>query len=140
MIKTIAAGAIALTVAGAGIALAQQDRPRGDGPRFRPSAEDVAAFADARIAALKAGLKLTAEQEKHWPAVEAALRDLGKQRADRMKERFERRAEHREARRGGERDRTGADAIERMRRGADAMGTRSAALKKLADAAEPLHK
>jgi hypothetical protein len=55
-----------------------------------------------------------------------------------MKERFDRMAERREARRSG--DRTGTDMIERMRRGADAMGARSASLKKLADAAEPLYK
>ena len=40
------------------------------------SQEDRAAFQDARVAALKAGLKLTPAQEKAWPAVEGALRDL----------------------------------------------------------------
>ena len=59
---------------------------------LRLSTEDVAAFTDARIAGLKAGLKLTAEQEKNWPAVETAIRDLAKQRADRMKERADRMA------------------------------------------------
>ena len=34
-----------------------------DGPRWHPSAEDRSAFTDARIAALKAGLRLTPEQE-----------------------------------------------------------------------------
>src|SRR5271168_4975572 len=33
--------------------------------RFSP--EDRAAFLDARIAALKAGLELNADQEKNWP-------------------------------------------------------------------------
>ena len=80
MKKTIAAATIALTLAGAGFALAQQSRNVAgcDGRGFRPSAEDVAAFTDARVAALKAGLKLTAEQEKNWPAVETAIRDLAK--------------------------------------------------------------
>ena len=90
MKKTIAAGTIALTLAGAGFALAQQTTqpsPTREGRGFRPSAEDVAAFTDARVAGLKAGLKLTAEQEKNWPAVETAIRDLAKERADRMKER-----------------------------------------------------
>ena len=75
MKKTIAAGAIALTLAGAGFALAQQTTqpsPTREGRGFRPSAEDVAALTDARVAGLKAGLKLTAEQEKNWPAVETA--------------------------------------------------------------------
>jgi len=39
---------------------------------FSPA--DRAAFLDARIAALHAGLKLSAEQEKLWPAVETAMR------------------------------------------------------------------
>jgi hypothetical protein len=85
MFKTIVAGTVALMIAGAGLAFAQQTPPR-DAPRWRPSAEDIQALTDARIAGLKAGLKLSAEQEKHWPAVEAAIRDLAKQRADRMNE------------------------------------------------------
>src|ERR1700743_1654014 len=44
----------------------------------RLSPEDRAAFVDARIAAVHAGLKLTADQEKLWPPVEAAVRDLVK--------------------------------------------------------------
>ena len=89
MKKTIVAGAIALTFAGAGLALAQQTTqtsPAREGRGFRASAEDVAAFTDARVAALKAGLKLTAEQEKNWPAVETAMRDMAKERADRYAE------------------------------------------------------
>src|SRR5258708_22983463 len=109
MKKTIAAGAIALTLAGAGFALAQQTAqqttqqtaqpsPAREGRGFQPSAEDIAALTDARVAGLKAGLKLIAEQEKNWPAVEAAIRDLAKDRSDRMKER----AALRQARRVGD--------------------------------------
>jgi hypothetical protein len=140
MKKTIAAGTIALTLAGAGFALAQQTTqpsPAREGRSFRSNAEDVAAFTDARVAGLKAGLKLTAEQEKNWPAVETAIRDLAKDRSDRMKER----AARREARRGGDNARqAGPDAIARLRQGADAMTARAANLKKLADASEPLYK
>ena len=133
MKKTIAAGAIALTLAGAGFALAQQT-PSRESRGARPSAEDTAAFTDARVAALKAGLKLTAEQEKSWPAVETAIRDLAKERADRA-------ATRREARRGGDNaQQPGPDAITRLRQGADAMTVRATGLKKLADAAEPLYK
>ena len=136
MKKTIAAATVALTLAGAGLALAQQS-PGREGRGFRPNAEDVAAFTDARVAGLKAGLKLTAEQEKNWPAVETAIRDLAKDRSDRMKER----AARREARRGGDSARqSGPDAIARLRQGADAMTARAAGLKKLADASEPLYK
>ena len=125
-------------LAGAGLALAQHAPPR-DARGLRPSAEDVAAFTDARIAGLKAGLKLTAEQEKHWPAVEAAIRDLAKQRADRMKERADRMAARREARAAATMPPPARTRSARLRRGADALTTRAAALKKLADAAEPLY-
>jgi zinc resistance-associated protein len=138
MLKTIAAGTIALTIAGAGLAFAQHG-PSRDVSRWRPNSEDVAAFTDARIAGLKAGLKLTADQEKNWPAVETAIRDLAKQRSDRMKERADRMAAGHEARRGGDTAVRQPDAIARLRRGADALTTRAASLKKLADAAEPLY-
>ena len=61
MKKTIAAGTIALMLAaGVGVALAQSAPPRDDA-RAPISAEDAAAFTDARIAGLKAGLKKLAD-------------------------------------------------------------------------------
>ena len=143
MMKNVLAVTVALSLTGASLALAQPGPERG-GMRWQPNAEDAAAFTDARIAALKAGLKLTPEQEKNWPAVETAIRDLAKDRADRMKARMERMAALREARRGADNAQPaaepGPDAIARLREGADAMTTRAANLKKLADAAEPLYK
>jgi len=128
MLKYVLAGTTALAIAGGSFAYAQQPG-KGDGPaRWRPTAEDVAALGDARIAALKAGLKLSADQEKNWPAVESALRDMAKQRADRVA-----------ARKGDKADKPG-DPIERLARRAEAMESRGAALKKLADAAGPLYK
>jgi hypothetical protein len=153
MMKQVLAATIALSLGGASLALAQgsgqpgpgSQAPERGGARWHPSAEDTAAFTDARIAGLKAGLKLTPEQEKNWPAVEAAMRDLAKDRADRMKARMERMAALREARRDGDKAQSGSaqpgsDAIMRLRQGADAMTARAANLKKLADAAEPLYK
>lgn len=133
MWKAVLAGTTALTIAGAGLAFAQQSQTN-DAPRWRPTAEDAAALTDARIAALRTGLKLTAEQEKNWPAVETAIRDLAKQRADRM-------AATRAARPAGDnaQRRERPDAIARLRRGADGMSDRAAGLKKLADASEPLY-
>lgn len=57
-----------------------KEGPKGwtKGPRRQLSAEDRAAFIDARIAAVKAGLRLSAEQEKLWGPVENVARDLGK--------------------------------------------------------------
>lgn len=88
------------------------------------SKEDRAAFLNARIAAIHAGLGLTADQEKLWPPVESAVRDMAKG----MSERFEK------AR--GERPK---DPIEGMKRRAEWQISRGEALKKLADAAGPLY-
>ena len=128
MWKTVLAGTTALAIAGTSLVYAQQG-PGGPDFRhhgWRPSAEDISAFGDARIAALHAGLKLTPEQEKNWPAVESALRDLAKQRSERFA-----------ARASADRP---TDPVERLGLRADAMVQRGAALKKLADAAGPLYK
>ncbi len=133
--------ASALVVAGSALVYAQE---RGEGGAeyrgpghmgmmgaaggWRPSADDMKAFADARIAALHAGLALNADQEKNWPPVEQALRDLAKMRMDRLAARRE----------GGEEQPTG-NPIERLQRRADDLTARGTALKHLADAAAPLY-
>lgn len=89
------------------------------------SPEDRAAFTDARIAALRAGLKLTPDQEKLWPPVEAAIRDLAKQRDAQRAAR-------------SERGRMVDDAPGALRGMADAATARGEALRKLADATTPL--
>jgi hypothetical protein len=130
LMKTILAGTTALAIAGTGLAYAQKGPgPREDGPRWRPTAADMAAFGDARIAAVHAGLKLTPEQEKNWPAVEAALRDMAKLRADRFA-----------ARASADKPLPPKDPLERLSLRADFMTQQGAALKKLADAAGPLYK
>lgn len=96
-------------------------------PQFTP--EDLAAFTDARIAALKAGLKLTAGQEQYWPALETALRDQAKARAARMAEWREKAKEPQEHR----------SVIEGLQRRAKHHAARSAELEKLAAAAKPLY-
>jgi hypothetical protein len=127
MWKTVLAGSTALAIAGATLAYAQQGPAGSDFvARWRPSAADITAFGDARIAALHAGLKLTADQEKNWPAVESALRDLSKQRSERFA-----------ARASADRPK---DPVERLALRADVMTQRGAALKKLAEAAGPLYK
>src|SRR5207249_43015 len=65
-------------------------------------------------------------QEKNWPAFELAARDLGKLRLDRM---------------NAMRDAApGNDPVERLRQRATAFSDTGAALKKLADATDPLYK
>ncbi|WP_245292022.1 Spy/CpxP family protein refolding chaperone [Methylobacterium tarhaniae] len=104
------------------------DTAGGPGGRHRLSPEDAQAFTDARVAALHAGLKLTPDQEKLWPPVEDAMRNLAKVRRD-----------QREARRGRDRDPVAETAPDAIRTRADALAARSDALRKLADASQPLY-
>jgi hypothetical protein len=134
MWKTVLAGAAAVAIAGYSSVYAQ-DRATtsaADAPRhWQPSAEDISAFADARVAALKAGLKLTPVQEKNWPAFEQAYRDLAKVRADQMRAFREQRQSNQPAQ--------NVDFPARLQRRADAMTARAAALKALGAAAGPLY-
>ena len=124
MFKTVAAGAAALMIAAGAAAYAQQPPAGPDGGRHAFAPEDRAALLDARVAALHAGLRLTPEQEKTWPAFEQAYRDLA---AERGRQRF---------RRG--RDES-LDPVQRAQHMADALTNRGAALKRYADAMGPLY-
>src|SRR6201982_4225887 len=80
MWKAIVAGTAALAIAGTSLVYAQKRGGR-DGMMMQGSqlnAEDLRAFGEARLAALKAGLQLTPEQEKNWPAFEKAACVYGK--------------------------------------------------------------
>jgi zinc resistance-associated protein len=133
MWKAIVAGTAALAIAGTSLVYAQQrggfDGGRGGfdaGQRRQFNSDDMRAFGEARLAALKAGLALTPDQEKNWPAFEQAARDYGKLRLDRMNA----------VRNAPENN----DPVERLRQRAAAMTDSGAALKKLADATDPLYK
>jgi hypothetical protein len=101
--------------------------------QMRMNPEDRAAFVDARIAAVHAGLKLNADQEKLWPPVEATVRDFAKLRIDRANARMKAQDTA-----GGQQ--TPDDPVARLRERADNMTASGAALKKIADAADPLYK
>ena len=125
MWKALIAGTTILTIAGSTLASAQQPSSAERSHHAQLTADDIAAFADARIAAIKTAPKLTPAQEKNWPAVEQTLRDISKERVA-----------QREARAAaGQR----TDATERLRDRADALTTRAAALRRLADAEKPLY-
>src|ERR1700692_789785 len=84
MWKAALAGTAALAIVGSSFVYAQQrGRPEGF-ERWQPTIEDMRAFADARLAALHAGLGLTPDQEKNWPAFEQASREMAKLRLDRV--------------------------------------------------------
>ena len=125
MWKALIAGTSMLTIAGSTLASAQQPSPAERSHHAQLTADDIAAFTDARIAAIKTALKLTPSQEKNWPAVEQTLRDISKERIA-----------QREARAAaGQR----TDPTERLRDRADALTARAAALRRLADAEKPLY-
>lgn len=134
--------ALGLAAGAATISFAQDRTPAPSGarPDRGPPAftqEDRAAFADGRIAGLKAALKLTADQEKLWPPVEQALRDTAKQRAEareRMRERWASFRADREAGRPIQRN-----IPEDLKNRADRMAAAASNLRKLADASAPLY-
>lgn len=134
MKRTIIAAAAAALLASVTFGIAAPEFRAGERPRPTPAqmAENAGAMSDARIAALKAGLRMTPDQEKLWPGVETALRDLSKERIDRRTERFEQKAEKKA-------DEQRPNPIERMRERADAMIERGDTLKKLVAAADPLY-
>jgi zinc resistance-associated protein len=125
MLKKVVIGTAALMLAASAYAYAQAPMGRDGGRRFQPRAEDRAAFLDARLAALHAGLRLTPDQEKSWPAFEQAYRALAASRAEAIT---------------AFRDRDRADdPVTRAQRESDFLTKRGAALKQYADATAPLY-
>jgi hypothetical protein len=129
------AGMAALAIAASTAVYAHQGWFREHMHHMQLSPEDRAALLDARIAAVHAGLKLTPDQDKLWPPVESAVRDFAKLRTDRMNARIKAREEAQ-----NQDQQAPVDPVARLRRRADNMAATSAALKKIADAADPLYK
>lgn len=102
-------------------------RDRSDRPEL--TAGQITDLAAARVAQLKADLRLTPDQEKNWPAFETALVDMWKKQAEQQ---IAWRSAH--AKQQGS-----VDLIDEMRKDADEQIDRSNARKKLADAAQPLY-
>ena len=115
---------------GGSFAVADDSAQREEHGRFSP--EDRAAFVDARIAALKAGLELNAEQEKNWAPLESAMRDLAKQRAERFAAWRERHDDNQD----GDAE---INPVDRLARASERLSARAADLQKLAAAAKPLY-
>ena len=135
MLKPLVVAAAALAIAGSSVVYAQHlGGPDRDDSHFahrhRLSPEDRAAFVDARIAALKAGLELTPDQAKNWPDFEKALRDMAQVRAERMAAR--------EAAMQNP-DKARAAPFDRLAQRADGMAKASTALKHIAETGKPLY-
>ena len=134
MSKCVSGVLTALFVVGSSLAYAQtagvQDRPAHptgvqEHPRLSPS--DLKALTDARIGLVKAALQLTPEQEKYWPALEEAIRARSTGRQQRLT-----------ALAGQLNQQRDVEPLELLRERANNLAQRSAELKKLADAWQPL--
>jgi hypothetical protein len=131
MWKAALAGTAALAIVGSSLVYAQQrGRPEGI-ERWQPNMEDMRAFANARLAALHAGLGLNADQEKNWPPFEEASREMAKLRLDRIAATVDSRRD---------RQPQSSDPADRLHRRAAALSETGAVLKKVADAVDPLYK
>lgn len=125
--------AVAAALLATGAAAQERDGMRGPGgrdwdmmSRFTP--EDIDAFVDARIAGLRAGLKLNPEQERLWAPLEDAIRNAARQRR-----------EHGGAWRDLRSGERGEDFAAMLRLMADQQSARAEALRRLADAVSPLY-
>ena len=144
--------ALAALVACAFAFAAQAAPNESSGPtgmeRMQHWAADQDALLDARLAGLKAGLKLTADQDKLWPPFEMAVRDAAKLHMEHMKAMAERMQKMREMMQGKDKPEDTKDMgaageavspIDRL----EAMGQRMAeggdAIKKVAEGAKPLY-
>jgi len=134
LMATMALPAIALFVTACPPAYAQA--PTTPAPQVSGT-EDADSLTDVRINVVKSALQLTPDQEKFWPPIEDAIRNRAKNRQARIANAAARVNELRD-RSPVEllRDR---DPINFMHRRADALAQRSADLKKLADAWQPLY-
>jgi hypothetical protein len=139
MVKRLAVAATALFLTASPLAYAQTPP---SGAQERLNAADLNNLTEARITLIKAALQLTPDQEKYWPAVEDAIRSRAKDRQARVANIVGNIRETTGAASRGERpleilrDRNPVDF---MRRRADALAQRSADLKELADAWQPLY-
>lgn len=142
--------------------LSARDRDRDDVVRITPN--QIVDMADARIAQLKADLRLTPDQDRNWGSFQNALHDMAQRRADRMTKVREARSaqtdpatpapvttvpadpnarpvDDRDMRARNDRDDRdrAPDLVADLRNRADMMTTRADDFRKFADASGPLY-
>ncbi len=124
--------AVALSASAFALSAAAAPGDQQPGPtameRMQNWAADREAVLEAKLTGMKAGLKLTADQEKLWVPFESAVRESAKSRMDGMRKMMEMRNQ-------GQRM-SPVDHLEAM---ADRMSQAAADIKKIADAAKPLY-
>jgi hypothetical protein len=131
----------ALAMAPAAKAIDRGFAPRPDFPGAIQGtdlrAADLNALTDERINIVKAALQLTPDQEKYWPAIVDAIHTRAKNRQARIANAATRVAELHE--RGPIEALRDRNPVDFLRRRADALAQRSADVKRLADAWQPLY-
>lgn len=99
----------------------------------RPTLTQLVAHDEARIAQLKANLRIAEEQERDWTRFEAALKGISKKRAERrlaLMDEWDKRET--------ETDRKPMSHAEALRKHADALELRASEIRAIADSSEPL--
>jgi hypothetical protein len=121
--------------------------------RMQHWAADHEALLDAKLAGLKAGLKLTSDQDKLWPPFETAVRDAATLHMERMKSMMEHMQKMREMmqdmQKSEEKKSEGMNEttapgqamspVDRLGAMGQRMSEHGAAITKIADAAKPLY-
>ena len=134
-VRVSLAALVAAAALAAPAAIAQTAAPAEPPKWMQRWVDDRAAMLDARLAGLKAGLRLNPDQEKLWGPFEAAVREFAESRMARMQGMMER------AEKDEEPDAAGPvpSPIERLDRMATRLSDIGAALRKIADAGKPLY-
>ena len=103
-------------------------------------AVDHEALLDAKLGGLKAGLRLTPDQEKLWAPFESAVRDAARMRMEHMQGMMDRMEARRHMDNDMDMDESEAmSPVDRLDRMASRLTQAGAALQKVADAAKPLY-
>ena len=134
MLKIVAAGVTALLFTASPLLCAETPSAQ---EQEGLSTTQLSALTDARVNIVYNALQMTPDQEKYWPAVEDAIRTRAKNRQARIANVAARVAELRE--RGPIEVLRERNPVDFLHRRADALAQRSADLKRLADAWQPLY-
>ena len=129
MKRTFVAALATVFVATSAFAIAAEDNQQSSrAERMQQWTADRETMLVAKLAGMKAGLELTADQEKLWGPFESAVKDADKSRIDAMGQMMRMRAQ-------GER----MSPIDHLDAAADRLSQAATNIKKIADAAKPLY-
>jgi len=136
----LAASLFAVTMVAGALAQANNAAEPPTTGRMQHWAVDHEALLDAKLGGLKAGLRLTPDQEKLWAPFESAVRDAARMRMEHMQGMMDRMEEMRHMDNDmGMEEGEAMSPVDRLDRMASRLTQAGAALQKVADAAKPLY-